>query len=243
MENFNSLDPQTKEYVISSIVKAIAYQENGGKLDLNKISAGKTGEMKSIFQFLPETWKGYAKETLGDENAPLTNENEMEVVYKKVEKWLENEKTVKQIASMWNAGTGEPDAYDGTFKMTTKTHKAGDPSKGILKKSGIPYDVPKYAENVNNYSQQFFKEKMNNQMPPRPNPQSVTQVPKEVQKTSNPTEMITNFLSSMVGAKKASAQETGPQQTAQNMPLMQPNAPKPEEVKTPNTQNMGLLGK
>lgn len=242
MEDFKSLDPQTAEHLVSSVVKGLAYQENGGKLDLNKLSKGKTGEMKSIFQFLPTTWKGYAKEVLGDANAPLNNENETKVVYQKVQKWLEEGKTVKQIASMWNAGTGEPDAYTGTFKVNTGSHKAGDPSKGILKKSGITYDVPTYANNVNDYAQKFFKERtspQNNQMPPAPNPTAVSQVPEE----NSPTEMIGNFLSQMVGAKHASAMEQPTQITPTNMPLMQQNAPKPEEVKTPNVQNIGLLGK
>ena len=248
MEDFKSLDPQTAEHLISSIVKGIAYQENGGKLDLDKLSAGKTGEMKSIFQFLPATWKGYAKEVLGDANAPLNNENETKVVYEKVKKWLEEGKSVKQIASMWNAGTGEPDAHTGTFKVNTGSHKAGDPSKGILKKSGVAYDVPKYAENVNNYSQKFFKERQANQMPPMPDPKAVSQVPdqpKSENMATKATDIISDFASKMAsgGITKASAMEQPTQTSPTTMPLMQQNAPQPEEVKTPNSQNMGLLGR
>lgn len=248
MDDFKSLDPQTADHLVSSIVKALAYQENGGKLDLSKISAGKTGEMKSIFQFLPATWKGYAKEVLGDENAPLNNENETKVVYEKVKKWLEDDMSVKQIASMWNAGTGEPDAYTGKFGMTTKTHKAGDPSKGILQKSKVAFDVPTYANNVNDYAQKFFKERtapQSNISQLAPNPAYVTKVPEKVPEGKNPTEMIGNFLSQMVNGTTAhaSAMEQPEKTNPTNMPLMQQNAPAPEELKTPNSQNMGLLGR
>lgn len=247
MEDFKSLDEQTADHLVSSIVQGIAYQENGGKVDLNKLSAGKTGEMKSIFQFLPATWKGYAKEVLGDENAPINNENETKVVYEKVKKWLEQGKSVKQIASMWNAGGAEPDAYDGTFKVTTKTHKAGDPSKGILKKSGVTYDVPKYANNVNDYSQKFFKERQQKAMPPIPDPNAVSQVP-DKSKSDDVVTKANNFLLDFTsklassGITKASAMEQPPQQNVQNMPVMQQNAPQPEQVKTSNVQTMpGLL--
>ena len=245
--DYKSLDTETFDHLVSSIVKGLAYKENGGKVDLNNIRAGKTGEMKSIFQFLPATWKGYAKEVLGDENAPLNNENETKVVHEKVSKWLKEGRNVKQIASMWNAGTGEPDAWDGTFKATTKTHKAGDPSKGILKKSGVAYDVPTYARDVEDYSKKFFDERMANKMP-TPNPAAVSEVPDEPKqnKMAKANDILSDFVKKLAGGgiQKASAMEKPDQTNPATMPLMQPNAPQEQPVKTETAANMpGLLGR
>lgn len=131
-----------------AIAKAIAYQENGGKLGAPK--AGKTGELKSIYQFTPGTWKVYAKEVLGDPNAPLTADNETQVVVHKVQKWIDKGYNAKQIASMWNAGEDDPDAWSGKFSN-------GNPSKGVNQKYGVPFDVPKYAEGVHKYATEFYK--------------------------------------------------------------------------------------
>lgn len=142
------------ELLSHSLVKALAYAENGGSPDLKNPKQGKTGEAKSIFQFTPATWKGYAKETLGDENAPITADNETYVANEKVKKWISQGKTARQIASMWNAGQGEPDAYTGKFSN-------GSPSVGVNSKYGVKFDVPGYADKVLKYSKQFYQEKKN----------------------------------------------------------------------------------
>jgi len=136
--------------LVDAITKALGYTENGGKPDLNRLSAGKTGELKSIFQFTPDTWKNYAQQVYGDPNTPLTPDHETHVVKTKVAGWLEKGYSPKQIASMWNAGVGEPDAYSGKFSN-------GQPSRGINKKYGVPYDVPAYANKVDKYTQEFLK--------------------------------------------------------------------------------------
>lgn len=138
--------------LVDAITKALGYTENGGKPNLENLSAGRTGEMKSIFQFTPDTWKNYAGQVFGDPNTPLTPDHETHVVKTKVAGWLEKGYTPKQIASMWNAGVGEPDAYSGKFSN-------GQPSKGVNKKYGVPYDVPAYANKVDKYTQEFMKGK------------------------------------------------------------------------------------
>ena len=138
------------EKLANAIVKAIGYTENGGKPDINNPKKGKTGEMASIFQFTPATWKNYAQQVLGDKNAPMNADNETYVVHKKVSGWLEKGYTPKQIASMWNAGTGEPDAYSGKFSD-------GSPSRGVNKKYGVKFDVPGYADKVDKYTNNFVK--------------------------------------------------------------------------------------
>lgn len=134
------------------ITKALAYTENGGKPNVSHLSAGKSGEMKSIFQFEPSTWKLYAKQELGDANAPLTNENEAMVVNKKVSDWVDHltsegvsqDEIPLKIASMWNAGENHPDAYKEDWKGTNS--------------SGVKYDTPTYAARVGSYVKQFEKE-------------------------------------------------------------------------------------
>lgn len=130
---------------IASRVKALAYTENNGKPDIKNPKAGKTGEMKSIFQFTPDTWKLYAKQTSGDENLPMTAENEAQVVYHKIGDWMNQGYSDEQIASMWNAGEQRPDAYKQNFK-------------GINKKYGIAYDTPAYAEKFTKYVKEFEQE-------------------------------------------------------------------------------------
>lgn len=242
-----------KDPIVRAIAKAIAYAENGGAPNIKNPSKGKTGEMKSIYQFTPATWENYSKEVFG-EVVPMNEDTETAVVMHKVKNWIDEdfkkgiplEQAVNRIASRWNAGTGEPDAYDGTFKLTTKTHKAGDPSKGLLKQyNNTPYDVPKYAQTVSNYVNQFTNEENSKNQnvatnqPSQQKPKSFT--PEEAKgKMKFLTDKLTSLLSG--GISHASAMEQPTQTSPTNMPLMQQNAPQPEEIKTPNTQNMGLLG-
>lgn len=142
----DNIDPK-----IADIVKALAYTENGGKPSQPK--AGKTGEMKSIFQYTPDTWKIYSKQVSGKDGLPLNTENESAVTYAKVSGWYQNLKSEGvsdneiplKIASMWNAGEHKPDAYKQNWKGTNK-------------KYGVAYDTPAYAKKVADYVKQFKKE-------------------------------------------------------------------------------------
>lgn len=148
-----------------SIVRALAYQENGGKPDLHHLSAGKSGELKSIFQFTPDTWKHDAQTYLGDANAELTPDNETKVMTEKVGKLIDEGKTAKQIASMHNAGAGEPDAYTGRFSN-------GHPSIGT-NHYGVKFNVPAYANGVAKKAIEFYKNDLSKQaQQPAPMPQS-----------------------------------------------------------------------
>lgn len=136
---------------VASIVKALAYAENGGAPDVENLKKGKTGEAKSMFQFTPATWKNYAKQVYGNEHLPLTPENESVVVYRKVEDWVKKGHSLREIASMWNAGVGEPNAHTGKFSNGTS-------SVGVNKKYGVKFDVPGYADKVEKYANQFYDE-------------------------------------------------------------------------------------
>lgn len=141
-----------------AITRALAYQENGGSIDsIKNPKAGKTGELKSIFQFEPETWKKDAQQFLGDPNAPMTPDNETKVVTSQVSKWIDKGYNSKQMASMWNAGVGEPDAYTGKFSD-------GSSSVGVNPKYGVKFDVPTYADNVANYAKKFYTEDFSKQI-------------------------------------------------------------------------------
>lgn len=132
------------------ITKALAYTENGGNVALDKTKAGKSGELKSVFQFLPETWKRDAKKVTGNENLPLTPENEALVAHGVispiVDKGLAEGKSTDEIAtevgSFWNSG---------------KTSGAKEGLIGTNKK-GVKYDVPAYAKKVTDYTNKFLKE-------------------------------------------------------------------------------------
>lgn len=126
-----------------SITKAIGYVENGGKPNHEHLKAGKTGELPSVFQFTPDTWKNYSHEIFGKE-VPISPDAETHVVLSKVSKWLEKGYKPEEIFSIWNAGVGEPEAYGGTFSD-------GSPSVGTNKKYGVKFDVPGYVKKAKSY--------------------------------------------------------------------------------------------
>lgn len=136
---------------VRALTQALALTENGGKVDLNNLRAGQSGEMKSIFQYTPNTWKAYSNEIYGKE-VPLSHETEMQVTAAKVAKWLHAGYKPEQIFSMWNAGSGEPNAWTGKFS-------SGKPSSstapgGSRNSFGVAYDVPGYVKKGMTYYQQ-----------------------------------------------------------------------------------------
>ncbi len=76
-------------------------------------------------------------------NVPLeqaTPAEQNQVAYSRIEKLKSEGYGPAQIASMWNAGTGEPNAYTGTFSN-------GQPSEGT-NSYGVKYNVPAYVNGV-----------------------------------------------------------------------------------------------
>lgn len=206
----NEQNTQDNGALAAAITKALAYTENGGKPDVGNPSAGKTGEMKSIFQFEPATWASDAKEFLGSANAPLTPDSETTVVMRQVNKWLQEGKTVPQIASMWNAGQGEPDAYTGKFSD-------GNPSIGVNKQYGVKFNVPAYAESVESYTKQFMQEQGNQgtaqgaQGSPQPQTlSSIQQIVQQAQSQHPPQQASVNAPQSQVGGAMGQAMSTQP---------------------------------
>lgn len=122
-----------------NIAKAIRQQESGGDYTL----PGKSGEYGG-YQFTEPTWDAYAKEA--GVNVPLkqaTREQQNEVAVKKINDWITTgkAKNVGEVASMWNAGEGKPQAY---LENNVGTNKYG-----------VHYDTPAYAKAVAEYYQQY----------------------------------------------------------------------------------------
>lgn len=191
------------------ITKALAYAENGGKP--GKPVAGKTGEMKSIFQFTPDTWKLYSKQIAGKE-LPLTSENEAFVVNGKVQKWLDDGHTVEEIASMWNAGEQRPDAYKQNWK-------------GINKKYGVAYDTPAYASKVKSYHDSFAKG----------DTQEVPQL--QLQNTKEKTEAVDKIRSFLDKVKSGAGQPANTSTPPVQPPIQQNSPTQPSAGLLPNLTN------
>ena len=125
------LDPQ-----VVNLAKAIRQSESGGDFK----ARGKSGEV-GAYQFTKDTWNAQApKYGIKVPIEQATPEQQNEVAYRKIKEWKDSGKNVGQVASMWNAGEGEPDAYTGKFSN-------GQPSTGV-NKFGAKFDVPTYAKSV-----------------------------------------------------------------------------------------------
>lgn len=120
----NQLDPQAV-----SLAKAIGIAESGG----NYNAKGKSGEF-GAYQFMPETYKAYAGKYLGNPNAEPSIENQNKIAYSFIKEKKDQGYNPAQIASMWNAGEGRPNAY--------KEGHAG------VNQMGVKYDTPSYVKSV-----------------------------------------------------------------------------------------------
>lgn len=127
----DEIDPKIKRFVV-----ALGKTETGDRPDAYS-ARGASGEI-GRYQFMPDTYKAYARKYLGDENADTSNENQNKIAYSFVKEKKDAGYNPAQIASMWNAGEDEPDAYTGTFKN-------GKASIGKNSK-GVDYSVPDYVK-------------------------------------------------------------------------------------------------
>lgn len=149
------LDPQAV-----ALAKAIRRAESNDNFE----ARGKSGEW-GAYQFMPETWKGYAQETgVNAEFGKASRQQQNEVAYKKIKQWKDQGFNPGQIASMWNAGPGRPNAYKEGWKGVNS--------------QGVAYDTPAYAEKVaRNY--QLLKAEMQVLDPSRQTQQQPGEKPKE----------------------------------------------------------------
>lgn len=126
--NENQLDKQAV-----NLAKAIRRAETGSSTDPYN-ARGASGEIGG-YQFMPDTWKNLSKKHLGDENAPLSVENQNKVAYMEIKSLKDQGYTPAQIASIWNSGQAD----------TYKTGGVG------VNAQGVEYNVPKYVSTVSNY--------------------------------------------------------------------------------------------
>lgn len=132
-----TMQPQTLDKDVINLTKAIRQVESGGKVD----ARGASGEFGG-YQFTPDTWKAYASEA--GINVPLeqaNREQQNQVAYNKIKQWKDKGYNIGQVASMWNAGQGRPDAYQENHRGTNNY--------------GVQYDTPAYAEKVAQAYQQL----------------------------------------------------------------------------------------
>lgn len=118
---------------IKSLVQAIGEAETGPSSPEAYTKKGASGEY-GRYQFMPDTYKNYAQKYLGDAKAAPTVENQNKIVYKFAEEKKKAGYNPAQIASMWNAGEGRPNAYKENFKGVNS--------------QGVSYDTPAYAQKV-----------------------------------------------------------------------------------------------
>lgn len=143
------LDPQAV-----ALAKAIRQTESGG--DWN--AKGASGEF-GAYQFMPSTWDAYAREAgVNAAFGSASPDQQNEVAYKKIKQWKDQGYNVGQIASMWNAGPGKPDAYQEGWKGTVTLPNG----------QKVDYDTPAYAKKVAEAYQRLKGEQMIRQDAPMP---------------------------------------------------------------------------
>jgi hypothetical protein len=133
----NKMDTQI-DPKIKNLVSAIGQAETGTSSPDAYTKRGASGEF-GRYQFMPDTWKMWAKEHLGDENAQPTIENQNKVAYAQVKQWKDEGLNPAQIASKWNSGN--ENAYKQGVRGTNS--------------QGVTYDVPAYTQKVSQYYQQL----------------------------------------------------------------------------------------
>lgn len=125
-----------------ALTKAIRQSESGG----NYGAVGDAGTSTGAYQFQPATWKLYAKQVLGNENAEMTPENQNAVVYGKVKMLKDSGMGPAEIAAAWNAG--EAKAKDGSWVNNVGVNK--------INGQDVPYNTPQYVQGVVNNFRQLY---------------------------------------------------------------------------------------
>lgn len=153
----NQLDP-----TVVNLAKAIRQSETGG--DYNAVGdVNASHKSFGAYQFGEDTWNATAPKY--GINVPIqkaTPEQQNAVAYNQIKEWKDSGKDVTQVASMWNAGEGEPDAYTGKFSNGQSSVKPGK------------FDVPAYVKSV---AQAYQILKAGGQVQADPNNPSSTAAP------------------------------------------------------------------
>lgn len=146
---------------VVNLAKAIRQHESGNKAQLPGEGAELGG--KSLYQYTHGTWKSVAGKYLGDQNAQLTRENENKATYLRIADWKKQGYNPAQIASMWNAGEGRPNAYKENWRGVNKY--------------GVKFDTPAYVAKV----YETYKQEKAKTTPPQPTQQPQLSQPAQPQ--------------------------------------------------------------
>lgn len=131
------MNPNPNDPSVIALSKAIFQHESGG--DFNAV--GDAGTSHGAGQWQPATWKAQAKTILGDENAPMTPENQKAVIQGSIAIDKANGLNPAQIAAKWNSGS--PDGWENKIGKTT------------INGQQISYNVPAYVKSVTDLYQQY----------------------------------------------------------------------------------------
>lgn len=122
---------------VINLAKAIRQRESGGNFN----AVGDASTSKGGYQWQESTWKEHAKKVLGDENAPMTPDNQNAVAYGVIKIWKDQGLNPAQIAAKWNSGS----------------EKGWENKRGVTTINGqkIKYDVPAYVKEVTDTYHKF----------------------------------------------------------------------------------------
>lgn len=146
MENTNA-QPNSLDPTIVNLAQSIRQQESGGNFQ----DVGDSGTSKGAYQWQPETWSAESKQYLGADApaSPLdaTPEQQNQVAYDKLSdlKKQHPDWNIANMASAWNAGEGNPNAYQDTNQThgNTPAYAKAVASNYQALKSGQPMTTGK----------------------------------------------------------------------------------------------------
>lgn len=181
----SGLDPQA-----IAMSQAIRQVESGG----NPTAQGASGEY-GAYQWEPDTWASMSK--AAGVNVPLdqsTLQQQNQVAYTQIKAWKDEGYNVGQIASMWNAGEGDPNAYLEDHEGTNA--------------EGVNYNTPAYAQKVATLYQQYKQQSGTINTPSQPNQINLSEVPGQ---PSQPDSLAPNLgdIGQQLGQNIASRFQTG----------------------------------
>lgn len=122
---------------VINLAKAIRQKESGGNFD----AVGDNGTSKGAYQWQANTWKGHAKQILGDENAEMTRDNQQAVAYGMMKTWKDQGLNPAQIAAKWNSGSEK--GWENKIGVN------------VINGKPIQYNVPQYVKDVTDTYQKF----------------------------------------------------------------------------------------
>lgn len=122
---------------VIALSKAIFQRESGG--DFNAV--GDAGTSHGAGQWQAPTWKSQAKDVLGNENAPMTPDNQKAVIQVTIAKRKAEGLNPAQIAAEWNSGKTR--GWENHVGTTT------------INGQQIHYDTPKYVKDVTELYHQY----------------------------------------------------------------------------------------